>query len=343
MVDTHKRANQVTIPVEGMTCASCVIHVEKALGGVPGVAGVSVNLATEKAAVEIEGADVSFDSLREAVAEAGYKVPTSRTVLNIGGMTCASCVIHVEGALRGVTGVTEAAVNLATEKATVDYVSGAAGRADFTEAVQKAGYRVEGTDDDSASADQEIERLSKVREIRELRARLVFSAAAAIALFLGTFDGLPWTSTLMDRTFYPFLLWAVATPVQFWAGWVFYASGDPVLRHRTTNMHTLIALGTSVAYGYSVAVVLIDALSPDILSDHGGLLRHGRDYRHAHPAGTLPGGPGQGTDLGGHTPADRASSQHCKGNPRRPGDRRPSRLGGFGRAYPGPARREDPR
>ena len=73
----------------------------------------------------------------------------------------------------------------------------------------------------------------------------------------------------MDRTFYPFLLWAVATPVQLWAGWVFYASGVPVLRHGAANMHTLIALGTSVAYGYSVAVVLIDALSPEVLSNAG--------------------------------------------------------------------------
>ena len=269
MVDTKSREKQVTIPVEGMTCASCVMHVENALSGVPGVSGVSVNLATEKAAVETDGAEVPIDLLREAVAGAGYKVPTTRTVLNIGGMTCASCVLHVEEALRGVPWVTEAAVNLATEKATVEYVAGPVGPADLSEAVQKAGYRVEGAEDGAADAGREMERLSKVREIRELRGRLVFSAVAAAALFLGTFDGLPWTSTLMDRTFYPFLLWAVATPVQFWAGWVFYSSGVPVLRHRTTNMHTLIALGTSVAYGYSVAVVLIDALSPEILSDHG--------------------------------------------------------------------------
>ena len=269
LVDTHKGAKRVTIPVEGMTCASCVMHVEKALSGVPGVSGVSVNLATDRAAVELEQGRVPWDSLRQAVADAGYRVPITRTVLDIEGMTCASCVMHVEEALRGVPGVTGAAVNLATEKAAVDHVAGAAGRADFGDAVRRAGYDAAAAKDGPAGVEQDVERLSRVKEIRELRGRLVFSAAAAVALFLGTFEGLPWTSTLMDRTFYPFLLWAIATPVQLWAGWVFYASGVPILRHGAANMHTLIALGTSVAYGYSVAVVLIDALSPEVLSNAG--------------------------------------------------------------------------
>jgi copper ion binding protein len=122
-----------------MTCASCVAHVEGALKGVPGVAGVSVNLATEKASVELMSESVPLEKLREAVAQAGYKVPTSKTILNIGGMTCASCVTTVEHALQGVPGVVEAAVNLATEKATVEYVPGVAGLEPFRRAVQEAG------------------------------------------------------------------------------------------------------------------------------------------------------------------------------------------------------------
>ncbi len=269
MVDTHKGGKQVTIPVEGMTCAACVMHVEKALGEVPGVNGVSVNLATDRAAVEVSEGEVPWESLREAVAGAGYRVPTTRTILDIEGMTCAACVSHVEQALRGVPGVTGAAVNLATEKATVDHVTGAAGPAEFSDAVGRAGYRAAAAIDGAAGDVQDVERLSRVREVRELRGRLVLAGTAAVALFLGTFHGLPWTSTLMDLTFYPFLLWAVATPVQLWAGWVFYASGVPALRRGAANMHTLIALGTSVAYGYSVALVLIDALSPEVLSNAG--------------------------------------------------------------------------
>ena len=187
----------------------------------------------------------------------------------VQGMTCASCVAHVEEALKSVSGVVDAAVNLATEKATVEYVPGVAGLAELRQAVHDSGYRVEGVEGDAVGTQEELERLSKVREIRALRDRLVFSAAVGALLFLGTFDALPWVSTLMDRGFYPFLLWTLATPVQFWAGWSFYTSGLGAIRHRTANMHTLIALGTSVAYGYSVAVVFIDALAPEILTDHG--------------------------------------------------------------------------
>jgi Cu+-exporting ATPase len=252
-----------------MTCASCVAHVEGALKGVPGVAGVSVNLATEKASVELMSESVPLEKLREAVAQAGYKVPTSKTILNIGGMTCASCVTTVEHALQGVPGVVEAAVNLATEKATVEYVPGVAGLEQFRRAVQEAGYRVEEIAGEDLDASHELERLSKVKEIQALKRRWVFSAIIGGLLFLGTFDLFPWMHSLMGLGFYPFLLWALATPVQFWAGWGFYTSGLGALRHRTANMHTLIALGTTVAYGYSVAVVLIDALAPQALAGSG--------------------------------------------------------------------------
>ncbi len=269
MAATTNQDKRITLPVSGMTCASCVAHVEGALKGVPGVAGVSVNLGTEKATVELADGQVPLERLREAVAHAGYSVPTSKTTLNIGGMTCASCVAHVEGALKGVPGVVDAAVNLATEKAAVEYVPGLAGVEQFRRAVQEAGYRVEGVAGEDLDAAHELERLSKVKEIQALKRRWVFSAAIGALLFLGTFDLFPWMHRLMGLGFYPFLLWALATPVQFWAGWSFYTSGLGALRHRTANMHTLIALGTTVAYGYSAAVVLINALAPQALSAAG--------------------------------------------------------------------------
>jgi P-type Cu+ transporter len=129
---THKKGKQITIPVKGMTCASCVSHVEHALKGVPGVTEVSVNLATEKATVTLGAAEVSLEQLRQAVAEAGYHIPTMKTTLNIGGMTCASCVAHVEEALQEVPGVVNASVNLATEKATVEYAPGVADISEFS-------------------------------------------------------------------------------------------------------------------------------------------------------------------------------------------------------------------
>ena len=190
---------------------------------------------------------------------------TVSTSLNIGGMTCAACVYHVERALTGVPGVTKASVNLGVERAAVEFSPGVASLEDLRRAVEEAGYRVEAEGD----RQQELERLSKTREMRELSSRLGVAAVGAVLLILGGFKGFPWVSGWMELSFYPFLLWAVATPVLFWAGASFYRSGLGALRHGAANMHTLIALGTSTAYGYSVAVVLLEAFAPSVLSNAG--------------------------------------------------------------------------
>ena len=268
MATKDKDIIKINLPVEGMTCAACVGHVENALKGVPGVVDASVNLGTEKASVEFDPAQVRFQVIEEAVSGAGYKLGTQSASLNIGGMTCSACVSHIENALREVPGVAEANVNLGVEGATVEFIPGIVELSDLQAAVEGAGYRVEGFND-SGDQERELERLSKMKEIRELRNRLMFAGAGAILLFLGTFDVFPWVSNLMGRNYYPFLLWALATPVQFWAGSNFYTSGLGALKHGTSNMHTLIALGTTVAYAYSVTVVLLDAFSPGVLADNG--------------------------------------------------------------------------
>ena len=187
------------------------------------------------------------------------------TTLNIGGMTCAACVYHVERALAGVPGVTRASVNLGVERAAVEFSPAAATLDDLRRAVEEAGYRVEA----AGNRQQELDRLAKTEEMRAISRRLVVAVTGAVLLFLGSFDGFPWVSGWMQLGFYPFLLWAVATPMQFWAGASFYRSGFGALRHGAANMHTLIALGTSTAYGYSVAVVLLDALAPLVLTGAG--------------------------------------------------------------------------
>ncbi len=185
--------------------------------------------------------------------------------LNIGGMTCAACVYHVERALNGVPGVTKANVNLGVEKAAVEFSPGLATLDDLRRAVEEAGYRVEAVGD----RQQELERLSRTQEMRALSRRLAVAVTGAVLLFLGSFDGFPWVSGWMQLGYYPFLLWALATPMQFWAGASFYRSGFGALRHGAANMHTLIALGTTTAYGYSAAVVLLDAAAPSVLSNAG--------------------------------------------------------------------------
>ena len=267
MVTANKDIKNISLPVDPTTCAACVGHVENALNDIPGVIEASVNLGTEKAAVEFNSSEVEFQVIQGAVSDAGYKLCTQSASLNIGGMTCSACVSHIENALREVPGVAVANVHLGVERATVEFVPGIAELSDLQAAVEGAGYRVEGFHD-SGDQERELERLSKVKEIRELRNRLIIAGSGAIILFLGTLDVFPWVGTFMGQSYYPFLLWALATPVQFWAGSNFYSSGLGALRHGTSNMHTLIALGTTVAYGYSVAVVLLDAFSPGVLADN---------------------------------------------------------------------------
>jgi len=250
---TEKSTKQITLPVEGMTCASCVAHIEGALKEVDGVLAVNVNLATEKATVEFDPVIAPLSRLKDAVEDTGYRVAAEKVTLNIGGMTCASCVGHVEGALKEVEGVLGASVNLATEKATVEYIPGVATVQELRRAVTSVGYTVEGVEGEE-SQEQDAERLARTRELRTLRNKLVVAAALAAVIFLGSFqEWFPWMPGVLQNWF---ALWALATPVQFWAGAQFYRGAWAAAKHRTTNMNTLIAVGTSVAYFYSAAATL---------------------------------------------------------------------------------------
>jgi Cu+-exporting ATPase len=132
--------SEVALPVQGMTCASCVSHVQRALQGVEGVSEAVVNLATEQATVRYNPGLVRLDVLAGAVHDAGYEVAVEKRTLAIGGMTCASCVAHVDRALSGVPGVLSVNVNLATEQATVEYLAGTVVLSDLQKAVADAGY-----------------------------------------------------------------------------------------------------------------------------------------------------------------------------------------------------------
>ena len=274
MTEETGKHQHISLPIKGMTCAACVMHVEHALRETPGVLAATVNLATEKAAVSLQPGPVPLVSLHHSITDAGYDIDTTATTINVGGMTCAACVVHVEDALRGVPGVMEASVNLATERARLSYVSGLAGIPEFRKALEDSGYRLEGVEGDALDSAAELERLARTEEILYFRNRCAFAVTVGIILLLGSMHFLPWADFLNGLqlgswAFWPWLLWALATPVQFWAGWPFYASGIPALRHGTANMHTLVALGSTVAYGYSGAITVIAALAPAWLADRG--------------------------------------------------------------------------
>ena len=248
--------DEVSLPITGMTCASCVRRVERSLAKVEGVEGATVNLATERATVRFDPAIVPVDRLRGAVEAAGYGVRTEEITLPISGMTCASCVRRVERAIGRVPGVESASVNLATERATVRYLPGTTEREALSRAVESAGYGVRATQvEGDVEAAEARELGERQHELRILKLKIIASLSVAAILMLlmfwpgWLFGGSPWPH---DETFVAQFL--LATPIQFWAGWQFYRQAWAVGRHGQTNMSTLVAIGTSAAYGYSTFV-----------------------------------------------------------------------------------------
>lgn len=240
--------DRIVVPITGMTCAACVTHVSRALEVVPGVSDVSVSLASEKASIASDRQGVSVDTLVDALQDAGYGVATQKVTLGVGGMTCAACVSHIRKALAGVDGVVDCGVNLATERAAVEYIPGLAGIADMRHAVEDAGYTLIGAvgdrHDDAATP----------RDLSLLRRKLIVSLAVSVAIMALMF--IPGIGGALPFSL-EYILLALATPVQFWAGSQFYSGAWGALKHRASNMNTLIAVSTSVAYLYSAAVALL--------------------------------------------------------------------------------------
>lgn len=232
------------VPIEGMTCAACAAHVEEALSRVPGIRRVSVNLATARATLEAEG-EISWAAVAEAVAAAGYRVPTETVILPISGMTCAACAMHVEEALSQVPGVVSVSVNLATEKATVSYIPGVATLSDLRKAVAGAGYEVLETPavGEAAPAEDEAER--KMRESR-FRMRVAWAFTVPIILWMlpEMIGGIMWP----NHEVFNLGMILLAIPVLFWVGRRTYRSGLTAALHLYPNMDTLISLGTGISF-----------------------------------------------------------------------------------------------
>lgn len=232
--------HRLKLQVTGMTCASCVMRIEKTLKAVPGVHDASVNLATEEATVSADRA-VSVESLAAAVRKAGYDVVTRQAALLVKGMTCASCVNRVEKALLKVPGVFGATVNLATERVTVQALSTVPAAA-LTAAIAKAGYEAAVPDDGRKEPERRAPDWWPVAVGSALTLPLV--APMLLQIF-----GVAWMLNGWAQL-------ALATPVQFWLGWRFYRAGWKAVMAKAGNMDLLVALGTSAAYGLSVYLLL---------------------------------------------------------------------------------------
>jgi len=255
-------AATISLPIEGMSCASCVGRVEAALRKVEGVRDVAVNLATERADIQT-GPGVDRQVLVQAIENAGYDVPAATVELAIEGMSCASCVGRVEAALQKVAGVTEVAVNLATERATV---KGTADAAALAAAVDAAGYDARPVTA-AASLDNEEVSARKDVERQELKRDFFLALVLAVPVFVLEMGAhmVPGMHALIERSIGMQTNWYVqfvlTTLVLLIPGRRFYQKGIPALFRLAPDMNSLVAVGTLAAYGYSI----VATFAPDLL------------------------------------------------------------------------------
>ncbi len=244
----------LNLPITGMTCANCAMNIERNVKKLAGVESVNVNFASEHATVLFDGKQIQLDDILQKINGAGYSVPKSHVDFPVTGMTCANCAANIERALnKHVPGVTNATVNLATERAFVEYIPGISSLDDIYAAVQKAGYGVIPPED---LVEDDAEQIARNAEIKNQTIKFFVGIFFTLPLFLlsmgrdfhfiGTWSHAPWVN---------WLFFALATPVQFYTGWDYYVGGFKSLRNRSANMDVLVAMGSSVAYVYSTALL----------------------------------------------------------------------------------------
>jgi Cu+-exporting ATPase len=255
-----KGKRKTSFGISGMTCASCVDTIQRSLADLQGIESANVNLATERATISYDPEKVDIEQVKKTVRDAGYNVILNIVTISVGGMSCATCANTIEEALRSLDGVQAATVNLASDKVTITYDPQVVRVPDLKRAIRDSGYEVI----EAESVDSE--KLERVKEMQRKKRLLVFSLALSIptlGLALAMmFTDLGKIQFFMDYGNYILLI--LATPVQFIAGYRFYVNAYKAARHRTTNMDTLIAVGTSAAYFYSLAVVFL----PGVVAFH---------------------------------------------------------------------------
>ncbi|MCX8116611.1 MAG: heavy metal translocating P-type ATPase [Desulfobacterota bacterium] len=276
--DPEGKLERVDLPIAGMSCASCAARIEKGLASLEGVSQATVNFASERATVFFDPGKIEIPALIQKVADLGYSAKVEKITLPIQGMTCASCVSRVEKGLRAVKGVLSVNVNLATQRATLEFLPGTVSIRDLRDTVAALGYRVVETDREASGLGEEdlLERERLEREAELVRLKRKFWAGAALfvpilALMYGA--GILERRLGLEREMNFFLQFLFATPVQFWAGAQFYVGFLKAIRNKTSDMNTLIAVGTSAAYLYSLVVtfashwIMVEGLRLEVYFD----------------------------------------------------------------------------
>ena len=264
---TTQSEKQISLPVTGMTCANCVAAVERNTKKVDGVADAVVNFASEKVLITYDPALATPQAMIERIQRAGYDVPTANLELPISGMTCANCANTIQRRLNKTDGVLEASVNYANEKAVIRYVPGAVTRSELVAAVRKAGYDVIEAADDADLEDAEA--AARDAEIRHQTRRFVVGLLFTLPLFLFSMSrDLGLIGHWAHAAWVNWLFLVLATPVQFYVGWDYYVGAYKSLRNGSANMDVLVAMGSSVAYFYSIAVLIALTFGSTVLGEH---------------------------------------------------------------------------
>jgi P-type Cu+ transporter len=258
----------ITLPITGMTCANCSATIERNLKKVPGIETVAVNYATEKATVAYDPAQVGEGQMRALIADLGYGVASAKMEIPVSGMTCANCAATIERNLKKMPGVTNVNVNFATERASVEFVPTLVGYNELKQKIGDIGYGVIEGGAGSRPADAEAE--AREAEIAQQRRMLWVGVIFTLPLFvLGMVTML---NLLPHATWSNWAMFLLATPVQFYVGSQYYVGAYKALKNGSANMDVLIALGTSAAYFYSVAVLLFPSLGHVVYFETSALI-----------------------------------------------------------------------
>jgi Cu+-exporting ATPase len=249
---SRRKTQRIDLPVRGMSCAGCAANIQENLSQIEGVESASVNFAAATATVIFDPDITSPGQFSARIREIGYDVSTVTAEIPIEGIVCASCVQRIEKALLEVRGVIKAAVNLATGHARVEFLPFETNVSELKRTIESTGYKVLEVPADVAGED--IERAARQKEYRTLRLRFITGIALAVVIFIGSMrHWFPWAPHFLGNFF---VLWALATPVQFLIGWPFLKGAWKSFRHRSADMNTLVAVGTLSAYLYSAAATL---------------------------------------------------------------------------------------
>lgn len=241
-------ARELSLPVEGMTCAACAARIEKTVSRLEGVESCNVNLASEKAQVLV-GPGTDWHAVKERIEKTGYGVPARTAQFKIDGMTCAACAARIEKVVGRADGVEAVHVNLASEKGSVEYIPGLIDEQGIIARIEKAGYEAAPIRDVDEEDEREKKRKSYLRDVYTFWGSVALTLPLVVQMFAMLFGGQAFMSNWVSL--------ALATPVQFYVGWRFYRGAYHSLRGGAANMDVLVALGTSVAYVYSLILTVL--------------------------------------------------------------------------------------